>query len=93
MFGLLNNVSFIVIVCLKAENIEDNEVDLDASSMKKSEKVKQKNLPSEASDGGDIVERQRLINYIFSEGYDKRNYPTNMTVQLGVALIKIDVVS
>lgn len=94
MFGFCN-FFFDIIVCEKAVNFEENEVnfsvDVEAKPLKKYAKVKQNKLPSE-SDGGDITERQRLINYILSEGYDKRNYPTNMTVKLGVALLKIDVV-
>lgn len=82
-------------------DLEENEVnipmDLEENNVmiktEKVEKLKDQKSPSESSDSGDILDRQRLINYIFSEGYDKRNYPTNITVQLGVALIKINIVS
>jgi len=72
-------------------DFEGNEVNFDVTdTIKKSEKVsKPKKFSSH--DIGEIGERQRLINFILSEGYDKRNYPTNMTIKLGVALLKVDV--
>lgn len=90
-------MSLLITVCTKTTNFEENEVnfsaDLETNSIKKTEKLKQKKLPIESSDSDNIAERQRLINYIFGEGYDKRNYPTNMTVQFGVAIIKLEIVS
>lgn len=93
LYGLLLvSLCAVVSFCAKAVNFEENEVNFSVNSeanqaKKKAEKIKQ-NLSSGLYQ---IAERQRLINYIFSGGYDKRNYPTNMTVQLGLALLKIDI--
>jgi len=77
--------------CVRTGDFEDNEVNFDANTIKYTEKEsKQKKLLSGSSQNDEIAERQRLINYLF-EGYDRRNYPTNMTIKLGIALTKIDI--
>jgi len=73
-------------------DFENNEVNLDVTEpIKKTEKNVKPAKKVSTKDGGDVGERQRLINFILNEGYDKRNYPTNMTVKLGVALINVDI--
>jgi len=36
-------------------------------------------------------DRGRLITFLLDNGYDKRNYPTNMTVKFGLALLNLDI--
>jgi len=71
----------------------ENEVDVDGIPDSKTQKItkEKKKFDTQPYSSGQIEERQKLINYILNEGYDKRNYPTNMTVQVGVSLLKIDV--
>lgn len=79
-------------------DFEDNEVNLETNNVlenweavreRKIEKIYQ---PKKLFERDDISERQRLIDFIFNEGYDKRNYPTNMTVQVGLSIVKVDIV-